>query len=193
MALESLLAAPDRGLERLIRKKARALKAADIRSSLKRAKIKIDFPAPSVSIDPEKVAPTYDARPRKKGGTSRHEAGKKAAATAREMADATLESLIAFGLIKAPFELERAYKGTHLTAVVEQNGKVTFGGEAYDSLSTAGGMARKQVIGAPPDRPYPQTNGWTFWQYRDDKGGLQPVETLRKQYLGLAKSANRKV
>ena len=54
------------------------------------------------------------------------------------MADATLESLIAFGLIKAPFELEREYKGAHLTAVVEQNGKVMFAGEAYDSLSTAG-------------------------------------------------------
>jgi hypothetical protein len=106
------------------------------------------------------------------------------------MADATLESLIAFGLIKAPFELEREYKGAHLTAVVEQNGKVMFAGEAYDSLSTAGGMARKQVIGAPLDRPYPQTNGWTFWQYRDEKGSLQPVETLRKRYLDLAKATN---
>src|SRR5580704_3716364 len=99
LALESLLAAPDRGLERLIRKKVRALKAADIRSSLKRAKIKIDFPSPSAAIDQEKVAPMRDAERGKKGVTSRHEAGKKAAATARAMADATLDSLIAFGLI----------------------------------------------------------------------------------------------
>jgi len=191
LALESLLAAPDRGLERLIRKKARALNAADIRSSLKRAKIKIDFPAPSVAIDREKLAPMQDAGRKKKVGTSRHEAGKKAAATARAMADATLESLIAFGLIKAPFELERAYKGAHLKAVVEQNGKVMFAGESYDSLSTAGGMARKQVIGAPPDRPYPQTNGWTFWQYRDDKGDLHELQVLRKSYLERAQGRQR--
>jgi hypothetical protein len=31
----------------------------------------------------------------------------------------------------------------------------------------AGGMARKSMIGAPEGRPYPQTNGWTFWQFRD--------------------------
>jgi len=184
LALESLLAAPDRGLERLIRKKARALKAADIRSSLKRAKIKIDFPVPSASIGRERVAP--EAGPGKKSDASRHEAGRKAAGTAAAMADATLDSLIAFGLIKAPFELERDYKGAHLTAVVEQNGKVIFAGEVYDSPSTAGGMARKQVIGAPPDRAYPQTNGWTFWQYRDDKGDLQELQVLRQSYLDRA-------
>jgi len=183
LALESLLAIPDRGLERLIRKKARALKTADIRSSLKRAKIKIDFPAPSVGIGREKVTPTQDAGRKETPGTARHEAGKKAAATARAMAGATLESLMASRVIKAPFKLERDYKGTHLTAVVEQNGRVMFAGEAYDSLSTAGGMARKQVIGAPPDRPFPQTNGWTFWQYRDDKGDLQELQVLRKSYL----------
>jgi hypothetical protein len=116
---------------------------------------------------------------------------KKAAETAKAMADATLESLIAFGVIKAPFELERDYKGAHLTVVVEQNGKVMFADEAYDSLSTAGGMARKQVIGAPPDRPYPQTNGWTFWQYRDDNGDLQELQVLRKSYLERAKGRQR--
>jgi|HubBroStandDraft_1064217.scaffolds.fasta_scaffold110730_2 hypothetical protein len=191
VALESLLAAPDRGLERLISKKARALKTADIRASLKRAKIKIDFPAPSVGIGREEAAPTPDAGPKKKGGTSRHEAGKKAAETAKGMADATLESLIGFGVIKAPFELERDYKGTHLAAVVEQSGKVMFAGEAFDSLSTAAGMARRQVIGAPPDRPYPQTNGWTFWQYRDDKGNLHELHVLRKSYLERAQGRHR--
>ncbi len=79
--------------------------------------------------------------------------------------------------------MERDYKGVHVTAVIEQNGKVVFAGEAYDSLSTAGGMARKQVVGAPPDRPYPQTNGWQFWQYRDEHSELHAVEHLRKRYL----------
>jgi hypothetical protein len=60
-----------------------------------------------------------------------------------------LEKLIAADVINAPLDLEREYKGVHLTAVIERNGKVVFAGEPYDSLSTAAGMARKQVIGAP--------------------------------------------
>jgi hypothetical protein len=188
-ALENILAQPDPGLERLIQKKAAALTLPDIRASLKRAQIRIDFPAPAAASGSvrSELVPGGPAEPAK----SRHEAGKKAAETARAMAEATLESLIAFGLIKAPLELEREYKGAHLTAVVEQNGKVMFAGEAYDSLSTAGGMARKQVIGAPLDRPYPQTNGWTFWQYRDDKGDLHEIEVLRKSYLERAQGRQR--
>jgi hypothetical protein len=113
--------------------------------------------------------------------------GRKAAETAKAIGDATLESLIAFGLIKPPLELERDYKGSHLTAVIEASGKVVFAGEAYDSLSTAGGMARKQVVGAPPDRPYPQTNGWTFWHFRNEQGQSQEIEALRKGYIERAK------
>jgi len=44
-------------------------------------------------------------------------------------------------------------QGVHLVAVIQQNGKVEFAGEQYDSLSTAAGMARKTVIGSPPGRP----------------------------------------
>ena len=44
--------------------------------------------------------------------------------------------------------------------------RIVFAGQAYDSVSTAGGMARKSIVGSPPGRPYPQTNGWTFWEYR---------------------------
>jgi hypothetical protein len=68
--------------------------------------------------------------------------------------------------------------------VIEPNGKVVFAGKAYDSLSTAAGMARKQVMGAPANRRAPQTNGWQFWQYRDDKGDLHELQVLRKSYLG---------
>ena len=30
-------------------------------------------------------------------------------------------------------------------------------------------MARRSVIGGPPDGPYLQTNGWTFWLHRDQR------------------------
>jgi len=68
--------------------------------------------------------------------------------------------------------------------VIQPNGTVVFDGRSYDSLSTAGGMARKSVIGAPAGRPYPQTNGWQFWRYRDKESGeMREVDHVRKQYL----------
>lgn len=98
--------------------------------------------------------------------------------------EATLANLTAAGFVKAPLELERTYKGVKLTAMIEQDGTVTFGGASYDSLSTAGGMARKSVIGAPVGRPYPQTNGWIFWQFRDAKtGNLRDMDSLRQEFL----------
>jgi hypothetical protein len=141
----------------VIQRKASALSAADIRASLKRARIRIDFPP----VPPPPSPPPHEP---------------------------TLENLIAAGLIRPTLELERDYKGVHLVALIQQNGKVEFAGEQYDSLSTAAGMARKTVIGSPPDRPYPQTNGWTFWQYRDkETGELREMDYLRQQYLAAKK------
>jgi hypothetical protein len=60
-------------------------------------------------------------------------------------------------------------------------GPVTWNGATYDSLSTAGGMARKSIVGAPPGREYPQTNGWTFWRFRDTDGHLAFVDALRQR------------
>jgi len=48
-------------------------------------------------------------------------------------------------------------------------------------------MARESVIGSPPGRPYPQTNGWTFWQYRNANSELHEMDHLRKQYLAAKK------
>jgi hypothetical protein len=100
------------------------------------------------------------------------------------MAQATLLNLMSAGLINLPLELERSYKGAKLTATIQPDGTVAFGGDSYDSLSTAGGMARKSVIGAPKGRPYPQTNGWTFWQFRDPKtGSRRDMDSLRRELL----------
>ena len=100
------------------------------------------------------------------------------------MAQATLPNLIAAGLIKASLEVERNYKGVKLTALIQPDGAVSFEGEPYDSLSMAGAMARESVIGAPAGRPYPQTNGWTFWQFRDPKTGeLHEMDSLRQEFL----------
>jgi hypothetical protein len=92
----------------------------------------------------------------------------------------TLAELIGAGLIRVPLKLEHDYKRTHLTARIEAADRIVFDGIDCDSLSTAGGMARKSVVGAPPGREYPQTNGWTFWQYRRADGTLGYVDELRQ-------------
>ncbi len=56
-----------------------------------------------------------------------------------------------------------------------------FAGQPYDSVSMAGGMARKSIVGSPSGRDYPQTNGWTFWQYRRTDGARHPLDDLRRQ------------
>jgi hypothetical protein len=100
------------------------------------------------------------------------------------MAEATLPKLIAAGFVKAPLELERAYKGVRLTASIQQGGTVSFGGETGLTLSAAGGIARKSVLGTPPKEPPPATNGWIFWQFRDSNtGSLREVDALRRDFL----------
>jgi hypothetical protein len=170
-SIESLLANEDHGLIRLICNKTKGVTPAEVRASLKRAKIRIDFPVLAIS-----GATKGSIRP----------AGRDTRGTVG--ADVTIGDLIQAGLIKAPLPIERDYKTVHLTGLVRPDGRIEFGGKVYDSLSAAAGMARKSVSCAPAGRPLPPTNGWTFWQYSDDNGGLREIGQLRAAY-----SAQRKL
>jgi len=184
LALESLLGDDDAPLIRVICKKASGVTPSEARLSLKRAKISIDFPIPKVLEQPAVQSPPHGTVPKDKPSAPKRAAGAKAPELLAAMAEATVPNLISAGLIKAPLELERSYKGAKLTALIQPDGTVSFGGESYDSLSTAGGMARKSVIGTRDGRPYPQTNGWTFWQFRDPKtGNRRDMDSLRRELL----------
>jgi hypothetical protein len=93
----------------------------------------------------------------------------------------TLKDLISSGTVTLPLDLETTYKGHGLTARIEADGNVTWSGATWDSLSTAAGMARKSIVGAPPGRGYPQTNGWTFWRFLDSDGEWVPIDVLRRR------------
>jgi hypothetical protein len=81
-------------------------------------------------------------------------------------------------------KLEKQYKGIHLKATIQKDGSIVVDGVAYDSLSKAGTMARKAVLGKAQESRGPATNGWIFWQYRDPKtGALREINALRKEYL----------
>jgi Restriction Enzyme Adenine Methylase Associated/Type I restriction enzyme R protein N terminus (HSDR_N) len=197
-AVEGLFKNEDPGLIRLLRKKTTGLGPAEIRASLKRASpIRIDFPIVPIS---ETRKPICEPLAHGDAHVEKLSAGKKAALTrkARRLAagadqvkgqtpaffDVKLSDLIEARVIQTPLHLEREYKGVHLKAVIQNDGTVTFNGETYDSLSMAGGMARKFVIGAPPGQLYPQTNGWIFWKFQGpETGKLLEIDVLRQKYL----------
>lgn len=172
-ALEELFKDTDNGLVRLIRKRSPDLDPSEIRQSIERADIKIEFP--------EGISQPTTAKTPPKGGSPSptKPAGGKGSRT-------QVIDLINAGFITPPFALEKVYKGVHLKATIQRDGSIEFGGEYYSSLSIAAGMARNSVIGTSSDgSDYHPTNGWTFWKYRDSTTGrLEEVDRLRKQYLG---------
>lgn len=163
-ALEELFSTATKNLITWIHRQHPELSRPEIRDSLQRADIQIDFPAVPPPVPPSSPRPLTPPR-RKAGGVQ-------------------VKDLIAAGLITPPLALEKTYKGHRLTATIREDGSILFDGRAYASLSTAAGMARKTIIGAPEGRDYPQTNGWTFWRFRDQETGeLLEVDVLRQRYL----------
>jgi len=189
-SIEALLANEDSGLIRLLCKKTKGVTPSDVRASLKRAKIRIDFPVPTIL---GRTLPRSMGGKRQEGRTpgalaGRRQADQKARQTTGATAEATVSGLIQAGLIRTPLRVERNYKGVLLTALVRADGKVEFDGQAYDSLSAAAGVARQSVSGAQTGRPFPQTNGWSFWMYSDDDAGvLREIGHLRQHYLAQKK------
>jgi hypothetical protein len=169
---------PSTDFLRLIRKHVPALSLADVRQSLGRATLTLDYRA-------AQPAPPLPAAP---GVPVRRTAGSPADGTEQPTTTdktpwrhVTMQDLITSGTVRLPLDIETAYKGHQLTARIEADASVTWNGTRYESLSLAGGMARKSIVGAPPGRDYPQTNGWTFWRFRDADGRLVFVDVLRQR------------
>ena len=170
VVLEDLFDGQDDSLARLVRKRSAELTLSEVRDSLHRASLHVHFPeVPKPVGSSAQVASMPEPTP---------------SAAAPKSYAVDVADLIEAGLVRPPLPLEKMYKGVHLEATIEVDGRVSFAGEKYDSLSTAGGMARKSVIGAPPGRAYPQTNGWAFWLYRDAASGeRRSIDDLRQKYL----------
>ena len=176
-ALRALFGAePDPSVIRLVHGRVPALSRADIRASLGRVRATFDFPVVAVPA----MRPPAARQLRRDAVDPLRPSTDKAVGDGTPWRHVTLGQLINAGLVRVPLDIERHYRGTDLRARIEGADRIVFGGAAYDSLSTAGGMGRKTVVGETPGRAYPQTNGWTFWQYRAGDGTLHPLDELRR-------------
>jgi len=190
---------PSSDFVRLIRKRVPALSLTDVRQSLGRATFSLDYRA---------AQPAPPAAPTQAGAGQRAWATRRAnlaaetgvvdgerAAPGEPRADqtpwrhVTLQDLISSGELRLPLDIETTYKGHQLTARIEADGNVTWNGTTYESLSIAGAMARKSIVGAPPGREFPPTNGWTFWRFRDSDGRLALVDVLRQRHFARVRSS----
>lgn len=181
-AIEQLFSPDDpaKALVRAVRKLANdKLKDGEIRASLRRARIHLDFPPePEAAVHEEPVP-----RPEGRGGRRKRSSTPRSDATALKTS-VTLAAIVAEGLLRPPIRLTAKYRGQNLSATIQADGAILFQGTRCTSPSVAAGMARKPFYkGARPER-FPPTNGWTFWQVQDPASNeMVALDTLRGRYL----------
>lgn len=183
-AVEGLAAEAPKEFVNLLRKRVRRpLSAAEVVESLARFRVTLEYRVAPPAWGG--VAPLGLAREPVAAGPGQPTPERPAAGPIDKTPwrHVTLQDLIRAGSVQPPLDLETTYKGQRLVARIEPGGTVTWNGTTYDSLSTAGGMARKSVVGAPPGREYPQTNGWGFWRVRDTGGSLVLLDVLRQRHF----------
>jgi hypothetical protein len=171
---------PDPSLVRLLRTKASGLSPSEVRASLGRLRASFDFPV--VAARPaERIAPAKEPAPARTGPPAAETLSPENVGDGTPWRHVTLAMLIDAGLVSVPLDIEHRYHGTRLTGRIEDASRISFGGVVQGTLSMAGAVARQSVNGPPRGRPYWQTNGRTFWQYRRADGTLGVLDELRRQ------------
>lgn len=146
---------------------------ADVRASYGRFDIDVRYRQP---IDMTDVS--VDSAPRlriSKGKRSR----------TRVVSTASLESLIAAGILKAPLEVFAEAGGQRFVARIDADAVVTFDGKTFDSLSAAASAARAKSHGRRANSGELATNGWEFWKWTNESGQSRPIGDLRQKLEGV--------
>lgn len=184
IALDELIKEQKEGLVRLLRKvTSKSLTISDIKNSLKRADVTVSFPFLASDSDRSALLQTIKGKVRMKNrSTKRTGSG---AGVSPKAYGAKVRDLLDASIINAPFAIEVKFKKQDFSALIQSDGSIVFQGKHYESLSLAAGTARNIASGPPPGgRKFWQTNGWTFWKYRDPATGkLQNIDVLRQRYL----------
>jgi hypothetical protein len=137
------------------------LTAEEIRGSIGRCHVSLDFPVDLGALVVKKARV-------KKGADS--------GAEAPVPGGQSLADLIASGALKPPVQIMRTYKDKELSATILATGKVRVGKVEHDSLSTAAVAAIQAATGAERS-----VNGWDFWQVPTPDGGRVAMASFRDQ------------
>jgi hypothetical protein len=173
-----------------IQKRTKNLSVDEVRASLARCRVVLDFPVDMNAIalgsagGPQ--SPLVKPRRKKAGAGKKAPKGTKASPTTDPT---TVKDLIDAGLIKPPLKLVRTYKGAELTATVLKDGRIQVGTEHYDTLSRAGGVSKATISGMGADGSVLSTNGWEFWHIESEDGERESIEVLRKRFREHTRSA----
>lgn len=132
------------------------LTAEEIRSSIARCRVSLDFPVDIEAL----VGPKGMA----KHGTRR---------ASSSPATGSLAELVAAGVLRPPVVLVHRYKGTDLTATVIEGGRIRVGNSEWHSPSQAAVEAMRTKTGIERT-----ANGWEFWQV-EVEGKRVPLSTFR--------------
>ena len=177
-ALENMVGTADSGLVRLVRKQAPKLQPKQIAQSLRRLDIQIEAPSPTRT-----VLKAEDPAPEEANGRKPEEPRAKAARrqsrkrSAPRQIKVSLRDLLDAGLLSAPLQLRKTYKGQELAATVLPTGEVEVAGKTFESCSAAAAFAQEAATGK--GRP---TNGWEFWAY-ESGGRTRNLAQARSEFL----------
>jgi len=160
VAIQALLDSKDKGLIRLICKRASKLSQKEVAESLTRLDLRLDS---SGVVEISKMPKVVRKKPVCRRGRKR---------------DENLSILIQAGLLKTPLTLFKKYGGRLFKATLLSDGRVQLLGNKYDSLSMAADEARKKITGKKMS-----TNGWEFWRFSDDSGREIKLSEVRSKYL----------
>jgi predicted type IV restriction endonuclease len=166
--LQEIVTTRDRGLIRLIRRKAPKLTPKEIVESLRRLDIRVEFP----SLMPEPSKPTKGATTKRKTDEKRPRKREK------KTYSANMLDIIGSGILSPPIRLFRKYRGKGMEATLLPDGAVEFEGRRFNSCSTAAETARSTIKGRKMN-----TNGWVFWQYVDAQGKTLTLFDARERFL----------
>jgi len=142
-----------------VRKRIGGLNTEQVRASLSRAHISIEFPE---VIRPQLPPPPPPGNP---------DDGPP---------EITVGDLIRARLLAPPVDLVHVFRGgKEVRARIEPDGRVRFGDQIVDSLSGAGALAKASVRGKVRGK-LPSVDGWTFWRFIGENGKATLIDEKRQ-------------
>jgi hypothetical protein len=176
-AIRDMFATPTKGVIDMLRKAVPKLTPKEVADSIRRLDIRIESPAALPDVRQPRAA-------RKSAGAVAGIAnGPRSGGAVHRV---RLSEVIAAGLLRPPVRIFRRYKGQDLEATILPDGMVECKGKRYPTCSGAADAARAAITGRPMN-----TNGWAFWQYRDNDGKTRHLELARKALLDRESSTDK--